>query len=52
MHLNDGVGVCIELYTKLLVAKIEFHKRNAAIPGSLVLEFNELEKFAHNDINY
>ncbi|KAL5283135.1 HIP1.2 family protein [Megaselia abdita] len=52
VHLNDGVGVCIEMYTKLLVTKIEFHKRNTAIPGNLVLEFNELEKYAHNDINY
>lgn len=52
MHLNDGVGVCIEMYTKLLVSKIEFHKRNTAIPGNLVLEFIELEKYAHNDINY
>jgi huntingtin interacting protein 1 len=27
-HLNDGYGLCIKQYSKLLVIKLEFHDRN------------------------
>ncbi|CRL04511.1 CLUMA_CG017588, isoform C [Clunio marinus] len=50
-HLNDGYGLCIKHYTKLLVTKIEFHDRNPRFPGSLVLKRGELEQIAGNDIN-
>ncbi|KAL9906483.1 huntingtin interacting protein 1 isoform 1-T1 [Glossina fuscipes fuscipes] len=50
-HLQDGVGTCIESYTKLVVNKLEFHEKNAIFPGSLLLEFNEVEKFAEDDRN-
>lgn len=50
-HLQDGVGKCIELYTKLLVNKLEFHQKNACFPGSLALDFNEVVKMAGNDYN-
>ncbi|KAI9576127.1 huntingtin-interacting protein 1-like [Glossina fuscipes] len=50
-HLQDGVGACIESYTKLLVNKLQFHERNVIFPGSLLLEFSEIEKFAENDDN-
>uniref|UniRef100_A0A1A9Z0V8 I/LWEQ domain-containing protein n=1 Tax=Glossina pallidipes TaxID=7398 RepID=A0A1A9Z0V8_GLOPL len=50
-HLQDGVGACIESYTKLLVNKLQFHEKNVIFPGSLLLEFSEIEKFAENDEN-
>uniref|UniRef100_A0A1A9W7J2 I/LWEQ domain-containing protein n=1 Tax=Glossina brevipalpis TaxID=37001 RepID=A0A1A9W7J2_9MUSC len=50
-HLQDGVGTCVESYTKLVVNKLEFHEKNAIFPGSLLLEFNEVEKFAEDDRN-
>lgn len=52
VHLNDGVGICIDLYSKLLVMKIDFHRKNPAIPGSMLFELEKLEKHSHNDINY
>lgn len=51
-HLNDGYGVCIKHYTKLLVTKLEFHDRNPRIPGSLALKPGELEKIGAGDINF
>lgn len=50
-HLNDGYGLCIKHYTKLLVMKLEFHDRNPRFPGNLVLRRGELDKIAGNDIN-
>lgn len=51
-HLNDGYGLCIKQYTKLLVTKLNFHDRNPRFPGNLVLsDAGELEKIASNDIN-
>jgi huntingtin interacting protein 1 len=50
-HLNDGYGICILQYTKLLVTKLNFHDRNGRFPGNLVLRRGELEKIAANDIN-
>ncbi|EAT33144.1 AAEL014598-PA, partial [Aedes aegypti] len=51
-HLNDGYGICIKHYTKLLVTKLEFHDRNPGIPGSLALKPGELEKIGGGDINF
>lgn len=49
--MNDGYGLCIKQYTKLLVTKLNFHDRNGRFPGSLVLNRGELEQIAANDIN-
>ncbi|XP_062561752.1 huntingtin-interacting protein 1 isoform X2 [Armigeres subalbatus] len=51
-HLNDGYGICIKHYTKLLVTKLEFHDRNVQIPGSLALKPGELERIGDGDINF
>uniref|UniRef100_A0A1Q3FL40 Putative actin-binding protein n=1 Tax=Culex tarsalis TaxID=7177 RepID=A0A1Q3FL40_CULTA len=51
-HLNDGYGICIKHYTKLLVTKLEFHDRNPRIPGSLALKPGELERIGEGDINF
>ncbi|XP_058838114.1 huntingtin-interacting protein 1 isoform X2 [Topomyia yanbarensis] len=51
-HLNDGYGICIKHYTKLLVTKLEFHDRNPRIPGSLILRPGELEQIGGGDINF
>ncbi|XP_055619994.1 huntingtin-interacting protein 1 isoform X2 [Toxorhynchites rutilus septentrionalis] len=51
-HLNDGYGICIKHYMKLLVTKLEFHDRNPRIPGSLALKPGELEKIGEGDINF
>uniref|UniRef100_A0A182Q8N4 I/LWEQ domain-containing protein n=1 Tax=Anopheles farauti TaxID=69004 RepID=A0A182Q8N4_9DIPT len=50
-HLNDGYGICIKHYTKLLVTKLEFHDRNPRVPGSLSLRSGDLEKIGEGDIN-
>lgn len=50
-HLNDGYGLCIKQYTKLLVTKLNFHDRNPRFPGNLMLKRGELDRIAENDIN-
>ncbi|CAJ0941708.1 unnamed protein product, partial [Mesorhabditis belari] len=40
-HL-PGYGGCIEQYCKLLVERLEFHKRNPIVPGSLQLPENQI----------
>uniref|UniRef100_A0A182NNG3 4-hydroxyphenylpyruvate dioxygenase n=1 Tax=Anopheles dirus TaxID=7168 RepID=A0A182NNG3_9DIPT len=50
-HLNDGYGICIKHYTKLLVTKLEFHDRNPRVPGSLSLRSGDIEKIGEGDIN-
>lgn len=50
-HLNDGYGLCIKQYTKLLVTKLNFHDRNPRFPGNLSLKRGELDQIAGNDIN-
>ncbi|XP_058126010.1 huntingtin-interacting protein 1 isoform X1 [Anopheles coustani] len=50
-HLNDGYGICIKHYTKLLVTKLEFHDRNPRILGHLSLKQGDLEKIGEGDIN-
>ncbi|XP_055383764.1 huntingtin-interacting protein 1 isoform X2 [Condylostylus longicornis] len=51
-HLKDGLGICIQHYTKLLVVKLDFHDRNPLFPGTLILEFSDLERASGDDINY
>lgn len=50
-HLQDGVGNCIQAYSKLIVTKLEFHEKNILFPGSLLIDFKEIEKAAGDDIN-
>ncbi|XP_049314043.1 huntingtin-interacting protein 1 isoform X2 [Bactrocera dorsalis] len=50
-HLQDGVGNCIQAYSKLIVTKLEFHEKNILFPGSLLIDFKEIEKAAVDDIN-
>ncbi|XP_004537679.1 huntingtin-interacting protein 1 [Ceratitis capitata] len=50
-HLQDGVGNCIQAYSKLIVTKLEFHEKNVLFPGSLLIDFKEIEKAASDDIN-
>lgn len=50
-HLQDGVGKCIEAYTRLLVNKLEFHQKNTNIPGSLTVDFNEFARSVGEDLN-
>lgn len=51
-HLNDGYGLCIRQYTKLLINKLEFHDRNLRVPGNLTLKRGELEAIGGGDINF
>lgn len=51
-HLNDGYGVCIRHYTKLLITKLEFHDRNPGIPPNLTMKRGELEAIGGGDINF
>lgn len=51
-HLQDGVGHCIQAYTKLIVTKLDFHEKNPNFPGSLVIDFKDLERVAGDDINF
>lgn len=51
-HLNDGYGVCIRHYTKLLITKLEFHDRNPRIPPNLTMKRGELEAIGGGDINF
>ncbi|XP_055855780.1 huntingtin-interacting protein 1 [Episyrphus balteatus] len=51
-HLQDGVGNCIQSYTKLIVTKLDFHDKNPNFPGSLVIDFKDLERVAGDDINF
>ena len=47
---HGGYGLCIQQYTKLIVAKLNFHDRNPRFPGNLVLTREELNHIAINDI--
>ncbi|XP_066601575.1 huntingtin-interacting protein 1 isoform X2 [Prorops nasuta] len=50
-HLREGYGRLIQLYIRLLVTKLDFHKRNPRIPGNLQVTGEELEAIGENDIN-
>lgn len=50
-HLREGYGRLIHLYIRLLITKLEFHKRNPRIPGNLQVTPEELEAIGENDIN-
>ncbi|CAK9800304.1 Huntingtin-interacting protein 1 [Anthophora plagiata] len=50
-HLREGYGPLIQLYIRLLITKLDFHKRNPRIPGNLQVTPEELESIGENDIN-
>ncbi|XP_076631094.1 huntingtin interacting protein 1 [Colletes latitarsis] len=50
-HLREGYGQSIQLYIRLLITKLDFHKRNPRIPGNLQVTAEELEAIGENDIN-
>ncbi|KAG9438292.1 huntingtin-interacting protein 1 isoform X2 [Apis mellifera carnica] len=50
-HLREGYGPLIQLYIRLLITKLDFHKRNPRIPGNLQVTSEELKSIGENDIN-
>ncbi|KAL7294579.1 hypothetical protein TKK_0012039 [Trichogramma kaykai] len=50
-HLKDEYGRLIHLYIKLLITKLDFHRRNPRMPGNLQVTSEELEAIGENDIN-
>ncbi|XP_072748142.1 huntingtin-interacting protein 1 [Anoplolepis gracilipes] len=50
-HLREGYGRLIQLYTRLLITKLDYHKRNPRLPGNLQVTPEELEAIGENDIN-
>ncbi|XP_012270446.1 huntingtin-interacting protein 1 isoform X2 [Orussus abietinus] len=50
-HLREGYGRLIHLYIRLLITKLDFHKRNPRLPGNLQVTAEELEAIGENDIN-
>lgn len=50
-HLREGYGRLIQLYIRLLITKLDFHKRNPRIPGNLQVTAEELKAIGENDIN-
>lgn len=50
-HLHDKYGQLVNLYTKLLCTKMEFHTKHQDIPPNLELTDDGLERAAGADIN-
>eukprot|EP00106_Octopus_bimaculoides_P016708 XP_014784150.1 PREDICTED: huntingtin-interacting protein 1-like [Octopus bimaculoides] len=50
-HLKDGYGRLIAAYTKLLIQKLSFHKKNPRIPGSLTMTDEQFNKIFGADVN-
>ncbi|XP_077256164.1 huntingtin interacting protein 1 isoform X1 [Temnothorax americanus] len=50
-HLREGYGRLIQLYARLLITKLDYHKRNPRLPGNLHVTPEELEAIGENDIN-
>ncbi|KIH67213.1 I/LWEQ domain protein [Ancylostoma duodenale] len=43
-HLNtSGYGICNETYSKLLVERLEFHRKYPVMPGSLILTESQIK---------
>ncbi|XP_052741460.1 huntingtin-interacting protein 1 isoform X4 [Bicyclus anynana] len=51
VHLREGYGRLINLYSNLLVTKLKFHARNPRFPGNMLLTAEELDAIAENDVN-
>ena len=48
-HLKEGFGHLISLYAKLLVQKLDFHRRNTEFPGNLSVDKETLIRIGNND---
>ncbi|KAL5016072.1 hypothetical protein ScPMuIL_005661 [Solemya velum] len=50
-HLKEGYGRLIASYTKLLIQKIKFHRKNQQIPGHLKMEDDQFARICGLDVN-
>ena len=50
-HLKDGYGKLICLYCRLLIVKLDFHRKNPRFPGNMAMKDEELEAVCENDIH-
>jgi hypothetical protein len=48
---KDGYGKLINLYCRLLVVKLDFHRRNPKFPGNLMIKDEEIEAVCEHDVN-
>ncbi|XP_071179961.1 huntingtin-interacting protein 1-like isoform X14 [Mytilus edulis] len=51
MHLKEGYGKLIACYCKLMVEKLNFHRKNKEIPGNLNLSDEQFAKICGSDVN-
>lgn len=51
VHLREGYGKLVHLYSNLLICKLKFHARNPRFPGNMQLTADELDAIAENDVN-
>ncbi|XP_015930383.1 huntingtin-interacting protein 1 [Parasteatoda tepidariorum] len=49
--LKDGYGRLIQCYCTLLLAKLEFHRKNPRFPGNLNVTDEELDIIGERDVN-
>ena len=50
-HFKDGYGKLIFLYCRLLVVKLDFHRKNPKFPGNLIIKGEEIDSVCEHDIN-
>ncbi|XP_061162711.1 huntingtin-interacting protein 1-like [Saccostrea echinata] len=50
-HLREGYGKSIENYCRLLIQKLQFHKKNMEIPGNLKMSDEQFAKICGSDVN-
>lgn len=50
-HLKEGYGKLIACYCRLLVEKLNFHRKNKDIPGNLKLSDEQFAKICGSDVN-
>ena len=48
-HLREGYGHLISMYAKLIVQKMELHRRNPDFPGNLSVDKETLIRIGNND---
>nr|CAH0102529.1 unnamed protein product [Daphnia galeata] len=48
---KDGYGKLINLYCRLLVVKLDFHRRNPKFPGNLMIKDQEIEAVCEHDLS-
>lgn len=50
-HLKEGYGKLIAHYTKLLVVKLDFHRKNPRFPGNMQVTAEQLDDIGEHDVN-